>query len=131
MLKVNFKDGTTLAFDLNKDDDVRQWLDWSQVQDFQERITGVGILHSKRFYAVPYPKNFKAVRLEADVLFSAGKDGVKRQTAERLTCYADEMKLSLLVYTYVDPPPPIALRVDVVKVKRRQWEHQKVGLNNG
>lgn len=130
MLKVNFKDGTTLAFDLNKDDDVRQWLEWSAVKDFQERITGVGILHNKRFYAVPYPKNFRTVRLEADVV-TTDKGGVQRQTAERLVCFADDTKFSLTVYTYVDPPPPIALRIDVVKVKKRQWEHQKIGVNCG
>lgn len=130
MLKVNFKDGTTLAFDLNRDDDIRQWHEWSAVKDFQERITGVGILHNKKFYAVPYPKNFRTVHLEADVIYTE-KGGVKRQTAERLICYADETKMTLMVYTYIDPPPPIALRIDVAKVKRRQWEHQKVGVNCG
>lgn len=127
MLKVNFKDGTTIAFDLNSDDDVRQWLEWSAVKDFQERITGVGILHNRKFYAVPYPKNFRTVHLEADLVMQ-DKNGQQRAIAERLVCYADETKFSLTVYTYVDPPPPIALRFDVVKVKRREWQHQRLGL---
>lgn len=130
MLKVNFKDGTTLAFDLNRKDDVQQWLEWSSVKDFQERITGVGILHNKKFYAVPYPKYFRMVRLEADLLFT-DKGGVQKQHAERLVCYADDVKFSLTVYTYNDPPPPIALRVDMLKVKHRRWDHEKMGLKHG
>lgn len=124
MLKVNFKDGTTLAFDLAREDDVQQWLDWVNVKDFQEQITGIGIIHNKHYYAMPYPKKFRCVRFEADLLYNEKKDGIKRLTAERLDCFADDAKISLTVYVYNDPPPPIALKIEVSRLSKRRWTQE-------
>lgn len=118
MIKVNLSDGNTLEFNLNKEDDIRQWLEWSSAQDFQSRITGIGVLHNKKFYTLPFPSNFRIVQFDAELVYSS-KKGVKRQVGERVICHADKIRLELLVYTYNDPPPPVLSRVDMRNVGRQ------------
>jgi hypothetical protein len=120
MIKVNFSDGTTLAFDLNRDDDHRQWAEWSLTKDFQNRITGIGILHDKKFHTLQYPKNFRNVKFYAEAVFNE-KTGQKRKLGERLVAHADHVKLELLVYTYLDPPPPIQSRTTMSFVGRQMF----------
>jgi hypothetical protein len=120
MIKLNFKDGSTLEFDLKKEDDVKQWLEWSSVKDFQDRITGIGVLHNKKFHTLPFPKGFSRVRFMAE-LVTKEKKGVERELGERLICQADNIQLSIMVYTYKNPPPPILSRTDLVKIRNRTW----------
>ena len=121
MIKVNFSDGTTLAFDLNKPDDLQQWTEWSVVEDFQEKITGVGILHNKKFITIPYPKNFKKVRFMADLVYAEKKGKPRKLMGERLQCHADNNLFSMLVYTYSDPPPPVFARIDIKRVGKQMF----------
>ena len=132
MIKLNFKDGSTLEFDLKKEDDLKQWLEWSSVKDFQERITGIGILHGKKFHTLPFPKGFRHVRFMAEIV-SKEKKGVERELGERLICQADNIQLSILVYTYKNPPPPILARTDLVKIRKKVWDLKdlKEGNNYG
>lgn len=120
MLKVNFKDGTTLEFDLDVAEDVRQWDEWSNASDFQGRITGIGILHNKRFLTLPCPKKFRKVRFYADLVYSE-KKGESRLMGERIVCHADDIKLQLLVYTYKNPPPPVLCRMDMEKIGKQMF----------
>ena len=132
MIKLNFKDGSTLEFDLKNDDDLKQWLEWSSVKDFQERITGIGVLHEKKFHTLPFPKGFRHVRFMAEVV-TKEKKGVERELGERLICQADNIQLSILVYTYKNPPPPILSRIDMVKIRNRTWamDDLREGNKNG
>jgi len=123
MIKVNFKDGTTLALDLSSDDDLKQWEEWSNAKDFQGRITGIGILHNKRFLTIPYPKRFRRIRFYADLVYSERK-GERKLMGEKLTCHADEIKLTLLVYTYKDPPPPVLCRMDMERIGKQMFPGQ-------
>lgn len=120
MLKVNFRDGITLAFDLNKEDDERQWLEWSSVPDFQKRISGIGILHNKRFLTVPLPKRFKKIQFFAELFFQV-RNGERKLLGEKLVVHADEVKLTLLVYTYKDPPPPILSRIEMERIGKQMF----------
>lgn len=119
MIKLNFKDGTTLEFDLTKDDDRKQWVEWSSVKDFQDRITGIGVLHNKKYHALPFPRGFKKVRFHAELVYRK-KKREKKLLGEKLTCHADNVKLSVLVYTYTNPPPPILSRVDLDKIGKQR-----------
>ncbi len=121
MIKVNLRDGTTLAFDLQKQDDFQQWLEWSSVKDFQSRITGIGILHNKKFITLPFPKRFKKIKFYADLVYSEKRDGDKRLLGERLVCHADEIKFSVLVYTYNNPPPPMLCRLDMERIGKQMF----------
>ena len=120
MIKVNLDDGKVLSFDLNDASDHQQWLEWSSLQDFQSRITGIGILHDKKFHTFQYPKNFKKVSVYAESVFNA-KDGTKRKLGERIIVHADEVKLELLVYTYAGPKPPILSRTTMSFVGKQMF----------
>lgn len=113
MIKLNFKDGTTLEFNLEKEDDLKQWLEWSRVEDFQNRITGIGILHDKKHHTLPLPKGFRHIRFFAELMYSE-KGGEKRLLGERVSCHSDNVQISMLVYTY--KKPPILTRVDVRRI---------------
>jgi len=120
VIKVNLNDGNILSFDLNKAPDWQQWLEWSSSQDFQNRITGIGILHDRRFHTVPYPKNFTKVNVYAESVFNK-KDGEKRKLGERVIVHADQVKLELLVYTYDEPKPPIQSRTTMTLIGRQMF----------
>lgn len=120
MIKVNLNDGKILSFDLNKSSDWQQWLEWSSSQDFQNRITGIGILHDRRFHTLQYPKNFKKVNVYAESVFNK-RNGEKRKLGERVIVHADQIKLELLVYTYDEPKPPIQSRTTMTMIGRQMF----------
>lgn len=127
MIKVNFKDGTTLAFDLHKEEDKRQWDEWSMVSDFQQSITGIGILHDKKFHTIPVPKRFHRIQFYAELVFKSGDDG--RQVAgERIVCHADEVKMELMIYTHKNPPPPMLSRISMMKIGKQVFPAVKTGI---
>jgi len=125
MIKVNLRDGQTLAFDLNREEDQKQWLEWSSVTDFQNRISGIGILHNGKFHTLPFPKKFNLVRFYAELVYNE-KNGVKRKVGEKLICHADYIKLEIMVYTYDNPPPPISARIDLRKVGKQMFPGQSI-----
>lgn len=125
MVKVNLKDGTTLAFDLLKADDQQQWLEWSSVPDFQKRITGVGILHNKKFITLPLPKRFKKIRFYAELVYKE-RAGEKSLLGEKLTCHADEVKMTMMVYTHSNTPPPVLCRLDIERIGKQMFPAVKI-----
>lgn len=125
MVKVSFRNGTTLEFDLRKEDDAKQWLEWSNVHDFQNSITGAGILFNRRFFTVPLPKDFKRCWWYAELLTS-NKRGEEAVIGEKLICHADQVRLSLLVYTYTDLPP-ITSRMNLERVGKQVFPGMNLG----
>ena len=129
MIVVNFKDGTTLKFNLNRQDDYNQWLEWSSVHDFQEKVTGVGIIHNRKFIAMPLPSKFKKCKFYAELVHTKNKRKEKVLQGERLTCHADDVKLSLLVYTYTtDPPPPVLCKFTAEKIGRQVFSGENFNI---
>ena len=147
MVKVSFSDGTTLGFDLNNEDDLRAWQEWSSASDFQNRITSIGIVrrhdmavkcqgcnatvtkNDGKFLTIQRPKRFKRVEFYAELVWNERK-GKKRLLGEKVTCHADEVKYSLLVYTYQDPPPPILARYDIERVGKQMFPGSPVKRGN-
>ena len=99
MIKVNLNDGKVLSFDLNKESDFSTWNQLSETLDFQKKITGIGILHEKKFHTLQYPRNFKKIRIYAEVIL-----GGEKTVGERVTIHADHIKLELLVYSPLNSP---------------------------
>jgi hypothetical protein len=130
MIKVNFCDGTTLEFNLDKANDLHQFDEWSLVQDFQKKITGIGIFHDKRYYTLPLPKRFKHVQFYAENVFKF-KHGSKNKIAEKVICHADNVKLSLTVYTLDKKNIPIISRIDLVNIGRQVFTGQVGRMKDG
>ena len=129
MIVVSFKDGTTLKFNLTREDDYNQWLEWSSIRDFQDKITGVGIIHNRKFITMPLPKRFKNCQFYAELVYKRNKDGKETLQGERLICHADDVKLSLLVYTYVtNPPPPILCKFDAEKIGKQVFPGENFNI---
>jgi len=146
MIKVNFRDGDTLSFDLSRDEDRVQWDEWTAQPDFQRRISGLGILHNKRFITLPYPKRFRRVTFNAELIYKTNKEGEKFVLGEQVICHADKVRFTLFVFTYntqnksacsecdTYPAPPVACRVSIEHVGKQLFAGKKPpkgGRKNG
>lgn len=132
MIKLNLQGGETLEFDLTKEDDLNQWLEWSNVEEFQRKITGIGILHNKKFHTLPAPKGFRRLSFNAELVYKE-KKGEKKLLGEKVSCRLDGIIVELLVYTYTNPPAPIASKYSVRKLvwKQRGPTFKAMGKQNG
>ena len=117
MIKVNFKDGSTLDFNLDQKKDREQFFDWLRAPDFQDKITALTVMYKGKQHSLPLPRYFKRVRWYAESVFKK-KKGVTRKMGERVIAHCDHIKICLMVYT-CDPPPPIASVVYTEKVGRQ------------
>lgn len=130
MIKVNFKNGTTIDFDLDNEKDKDQFLSWLKAPDFQANVTAFGVIYNGKQHSLPLPRYFRRVRWYAESVFKK-KKGKVRKIGERVIAHVDQIKICLLVYT-CDPPPPIASVVFVEKIGRQVFpDHDyKKGLGN-
>ena len=94
MVKVNLKDGRTLAFDLGATGDERRWKAAASVADFQRTITGMALLHGGELHALPLPKSFHSVSWSADAL----RDRENAIVGERISVQADDTLATITLY---------------------------------
>lgn len=120
MIKVNLKDGKTLSYDLQDEKAVKEWEELSSHQDFQQRITGIGIIYNAQWYTLPLPKKFRQVFFQFELVENNKKDAPedRKYVGERVKCYADDTLISLLVYYGSRPKMS---RVDVIKLGKRRF----------
>jgi len=97
VLKVNLRDGRTLTFDLLDPAEMQAWCAHQADPKFQSEITGAGIQHDGTLLALPVPQGFHRKVYEAEVLYRGNGDG-RKVAAERLTCYADSIRLSVTAH---------------------------------
>ena len=121
MLKVNLKDGKTIAFDLKDESNLKEWLELSSGEVFQRQITALGKIHNSQWYTLPIPKKFRRISFEAELVENSKRNVPieRKYIGERLKCYADDILISLLVY-YGNRPR--MSRIDVIKLGKRRFD---------
>ena len=119
MLKVNMSDGRTLSFELNNSSEFKEWKKFISNDENQKKIRGVGIVYNTQWHALPIPRKFKYVRYDADLIINDNaKTPEKKLVGERVICFIDDIKLSLLVY-YGNRPK--MSRIDAIKIGRARY----------
>jgi len=97
VLKINRRDGRTLTFDLLTVEGLDDWVKAQGDPKFQSQISGAGILHDGVLHVLTIPQGFRTLSFEAEVLYRKNGDGTK-VAGERLTCYADHVRLTVTVH---------------------------------
>ena len=112
MLRVNLANGRTMSFNLDDSDDHKRWINCCSKPDFQNSIRGVIIRHDGKDHALPVPSNFRNVSYDADLLWDKRNE---RVGGERVTCYADKIRVTLVVFRRNG-----AVRVDMARIGKRR-----------
>lgn len=94
MIQANLRDGRTLSFDLRTALEREAWERCQADRTFQSQIQALGICHDGARHMLPAPVRFARVAYTAEVL---EKDG--RPVAERINLQADDVVLSITLYT--------------------------------
>ena len=100
-----------MSFELRDAEQRAEWDSLSASDSFQQRITGIALLHNKTLHTFPLPKKFRQRRFSAGLLVTEGKDNPK-QLGEQVVCQADNIRMTITAY-YTRTPKMI--RYDVVK----------------
>lgn len=97
MIKVQFKDGQTLTFDLFKVSDLDAWKRFSVGDGWQNAVTAIGVHQHKVFNTLPAPNHgLDAARFGAGLVL--GEDG--RSIGEQVWYEVENIRISLLAYKY-------------------------------
>lgn len=96
MLRAHLADGRTLCFDLQNEKQAEEWLRHVRDSAFQATLRGLTIQHNGVMYSLPRPVGFHRVFLFAEQL--PADEGQKFKGGERLTCQADEARVSVMTH---------------------------------
>lgn len=107
----------TLSFDLTDSKESEEWEEKCKDKSFMQEITGIGILHNKHWHTLPAPKRFRKVLFRAELLTTIKKEEMLN-VGERITCYVDDIQISLTVY--FGNRPKMA-RIDVKRIGNRRF----------
>ena len=107
MLKVNLQNGKTETLDLFDANDRARW---RQIVggNGNAGIRALGIHDKGVMYALPFPIRFRKTIFDAEGILADGEP-----VAERVLCYADDIRVTLTVYKRTRMS-----RVDVDKIGR-------------
>lgn len=115
MLSVHTKDGLTSSFDLEDEEQVKQWLSLLRNPDFHLAVTGLTITHRGIQYSLPRPKGFRQLRYMAE---SVPPDFDRRlKGGERIFCFADTVRVAAMVHR----EQPAAVRISLTKTGRQRF----------
>ena len=107
MLKVNLKNGSTLTRDLFDETDQERWRELANGNGGAS-IRALGIHDQGVMYALPFPVRFRRIQFDAE-----GIRQNERPVAEKVLCYADDIRITMTVYKKTRMS-----RIDVDKVGR-------------
>ena len=119
---MNCKDGSTLSFELSKDEEYQRWVELTSRADFMQQVTGLSILYNTYWHTLPLPKRFRNINFHAKVLKS-DKGGIERIIGERIVCQADEIQISVITY-YGNRPK--MTRIDVRKIGKQRFSPKEI-----
>lgn len=102
------RDGRTLCFDLENEEQVSAWLDRVRSPEFQSTITGLTLSHNGVQYSLPRPKGFDSLFMFAENVGPDAERGVKG--GERIICHAGEVSVNAVVHSQQK-----AVRVNVTR----------------
>lgn len=117
MIKVNIKDGKTLSFESDSEEDLKTLREKLGNKEFLDSITGVSSLHNTYWHALTKPKRFRNVSYHVEeVKFKKGD--IEKVVGERIVCQADDIQLVILVY-YNNRPK--MTRIELKKIGKRRF----------
>lgn len=119
LIKVHLRNGETLSFDLHIPKEADRWGERSSDMNFQKEITGIGIIFNSHWYTLPFPKKFRNVFFEAELVENTKKNKDDNKfVGERIKCFADNVLICLMVYYGKRPKMS---RVDLIHCGKRRF----------
>jgi hypothetical protein len=114
VLWVHTVDGRTESIDLGDEEYARIWMERLRDPAFRDLISGLSVSHNGVTYSLPRPHNFRQVALTAEAVPVEGRN----KGGERLLCYADEVRLAVMVHR----EQQAAVRISLSKPGRRRFD---------
>lgn len=96
MLKIHLSNGKTLSFDFLEQANARELMELLKRKEFQESIRGMTVLHKGVSYSLVRPIGFSQVFFLAEEV--AQDPDSKIKGGERITCFADNLRLGVMVH---------------------------------
>jgi len=117
LLLVHTSDGLTSKINLENEEQAKSWLNRLRNLEFREKISGLTVIQQNGVYlSLPRPQKFKNVILQAENIPRDGNGKIKG--GERLICFADDVRLSVMVHR----DPLATVRVHLVKFGHRRFD---------
>lgn len=96
MLRVHTKDGLTHRVDLRDAREAEQWLRELKNPSYQTEITGFTVAHRGVLYSLPRPQGFDRISFVVERIEPNPERKLKG--GERVTCFAGDVRISLMVH---------------------------------
>lgn len=120
MFWVHTADGLTEAIDLDDEEQARAWSKRLRDPVSRDPITGLSVSHNGVTYSFPMPRNFRQISMTVETVPVAGRN----KGGERLLCYADEVRLAVMVHR----EQQAAVRISLSKPGRRRFDPERSSL---
>lgn len=96
MIKVNTDDGRTATIDLSDEAEARRWFELLKDPAYQAAIRGIVVHQHGQAYSIGRPAGFTRVVFLAEAVQPEPER--KNKGGERVTCYADGVRVTLMVH---------------------------------
>ncbi len=117
MFWVHTADGQTEAIDLDDEEQARAWLTRLKDPAFRDSVSGLSVSHHGVTYSLPKPRNFRQVAMTVEAVREAGRN----KGGERLLCFADEVRLAVMVHR----EQAATVRISLSKPGRRRFDPER------
>lgn len=108
MLKVHLSNGITDSFDLTDLKQIDNLIYKLKKNDYQFSITALSICHDGSTYSISRPKGYRNIIFHPEYI--KPKNNGKIKGGFKITCFADDSKLTIMVHR------SNAIKVDLAKI---------------